>query len=66
MTEFIKFFTADLTSLLFLPEKKDTTSGFSAIPPASTEEAWQHDMHNLSQDAVRAINRVKQHEPQAI
>ena len=66
MTEIIKFFTTDLTSLLFLPEKEDTTSGFSAIPPASTEEAWQRDMHHLSQDAARAIEKVRQHEPQAI
>lgn len=61
MTEFIKFFTADLTSLLFLPEKEDTTSGISAIPPASTEEAWQRDMHNLSQDAVCPKEALPEH-----
>lgn len=59
MLEIIKFFASDLTSLLFMPEEKDTHSGFSSSVPASSAEAWHRDNKSLANDARKAIEKVK-------
>lgn len=58
MGNIIKFFTADLSALLFPPEKTDTFSGYRTGIHASAEDAWIQDCANMRRDAQRAISKV--------